>query len=191
MRALLVAMDQWVKQGIEPPASRYPMLAHGTLVPAEGLYPEIPDLGYAGIHTPAQLIDFAKMPPQPVADYPVLLPRVDADGLAVAGIRLPVLEAPLATYTGWNPRADGYGAGALCTNQGAVIPFARTRAERLAAGDPRPSLEERYPTEEAYVEEVRDAALRLVAERLLLQGDAEAMIAAAKAGELTQVAPAQ
>ena len=138
---LLVAMDQWVKQGIEPPASRYPMLAHGTLVPADGLYPEIPGLAYAGVHTPAHLIDYAKMPPQPVASYPVMLPRVDADGLAVDGIRLPVIEVPLATYTGWNPRAEGYGAGALCTNQGAVVPFAKTRAERL--GSRRPAAVDR------------------------------------------------
>lgn len=191
MRALLVAMDQWVKQGIEPPASRYPMLAHGTLVPADGLYPEIPGLAYAGVHTPAHLIDYAKMPPQPVASYPVFLPRVDADGLAVDGIRLPVIEVPLATYTGWNPRAEGYGAGALCTNQGAVVPFAKTRAERLAAGDPRPSIEERYPSASAYVDQVRDASLRLVAERLLLPADAEAMIAAAKAGDLARLAPGQ
>lgn len=191
MRALLVAMDQWVKQGIEPPASRYPMLAHGTLVPADGLYPEIPGLAYAGVHTPAYLIDYAKMPPQPVASYPVMLPRVDADGLAVDGIRLPVIEVPLATYTGWNPRAEGYGAGALCTNQGAVVPFARTRSERLAAGDPRPSIEERYPSASAYVDQVRDASLRLVAERLLLPADAEAMMAAAKAGDLARLAPGQ
>ena len=124
MRALLVATGRVGKQGVEPPASRYPMLAHGTLVPADGLYPEIPGLLYAGVHTPANLIDYANMPPQPVASYPVCLPRVDADGLAVDGIRLPVIEVPLATYTGWNPRAEGYGAGALCTNQGAVIPFA-------------------------------------------------------------------
>ena len=191
MRALLVAMDQWVKQGIEPPASRYPMLAHGTLVPADGLYPEIPGLAYAGVHTPAHLIDYAKMPPQPVASYPVMLPRVDADGLAVDGIRLPVIEVPLATYTGWNPPAEGYGAGALCTNQGAVVPFAKTRAERLAAGDPRPSIEERYPSASAYVDQVRDASLRLVAERLLLPADAEAMIAAAEAGDLARLAPGQ
>jgi Alpha/beta hydrolase domain len=191
MRALLVALDEWVRQGIEPPASRYPMLAHGTLAPADGLYPEIPGLAYAGVHTPAQLVDYAKMPPQPVASYPVLFPRVDADGLAMGGIRLPVIEAPLATYTGWNPRAVGYGAGALCTNQGAVIPFAKTRAGRLEAGDPRPSIEERYASESAYVGEVRQASERLVAERLLLPADAEAMIEAAKAGELAGLAPTQ
>jgi hypothetical protein len=118
-----------------------------------------------------------------------MFPRVDADGLSVAGIRLPVIEVPLATYTGWNPRAEGYGAGALCTNQGAVVPFAKTRAERLEAGDPRPSVEERYPGESAYADQVREASLRLVAERLLLPADAEAMIAAAKAGELAGLAP--
>ena len=191
MRALLVALDQWVKQGIEPPTSRYPMVAHGTLVPADGLYAEIPGLPYEGVHTPAYLVDYDKMPPQPVASYPVLFPRVDADGLAVGGIRTPAIEVPVATYTGWNPRAEGYGEGALCTNQGAVVPFAKTREERLAAGDPRLSLEERYPSESAYVEKVQVVVERLVAERLLLPADAAATIAAAKAGELARLAPDQ
>jgi hypothetical protein len=163
------------------------MLAHGTLVPAEGLYPEIPGLPYTGIHTPAYLVDFSQMPPATIASYPVLFPRMDPDGLAIDGIRLPVIEVPRATYTGWNPRAEGFGAGALCTNQGAVVPFAATRAERIAAGDPRPSIEERYPTPEIYVEQVRKASERLVGERLLLPADAAATIAAAKAGELARL----
>lgn len=187
MRALLVALDEWAREGVEPPASRYPMHAHGTLVPAEGLYAEIPGLPYAGIHTPAYLIDAKQMPPHTIASYPVFFPRMDADGLAIDGIRLPVIEVPLATYTGWDPRAEGFGAGALCTNQGSVVPFAATRGERLAAGDPRPSVEERYPTEDAYVEQVRDAAERLVAERLLLPADAAATVAAAKAGKLSRL----
>jgi hypothetical protein len=187
MRALLVAMDEWVRTGIEPPASRYPMRSHGTLAPAEGLYPEIPGLPYAGIHTPAYLINYKEMPPEPIASYPVLLPRVDADGLVIDGIRLPVIEVPRATYTGWDPRAEGFGAGALCTNQGTVVPFAATRAERMAAGDPRLSLEERYPTPQAYVAKVEAAAGRLVAERLLLPADAAATIAAAKAGDLARL----
>jgi Alpha/beta hydrolase domain len=86
-----------------------------------------------------------------------------------------------------NPRAKGFGAGALCTNQGAVVPFAGTRAERIAAGDPRPSIEERYPTPDIYVEQVRKASERLVGERLLLPADAAATIAAAKAGELARL----
>jgi hypothetical protein len=187
MRALLVALDQWVRDGIEPPASRYPMLSHGTLAPADGLYAEIPGLPYTGIHTPAYLIDAAQMPPVTVASYPVLFPRMDADGLAIDGIRLPMVEVPRATYTGWNPRAEGFGAGALCTNQGAVLPFAPTREERLATGDPRPSIEERYPSPEIYAEEIRQATERLVAERLLLPADAAAMVAAAEAGHLARL----
>jgi hypothetical protein len=187
MRALLAALDQWVREGTEPPASRFPMLSHGTLVPADGLYAEIPGLPYTGIHTPANLIDTAQMPPAIIASYPVLFPRMDADGLAVDGIRLPVIEVPRATYTGWNPRAEGFGAGALCTNQGAVLPFAATQEERIAAGDPRPSIEERYSSPEIYVEKVREATERLIAERLLLPADATATIAAAKAGHLARL----
>jgi Alpha/beta hydrolase domain len=187
MRALLVALDQWVRDDIEPPASRYPMLSHGTLAPAEGLYAEIPGLPYTGMHTPAYVIDAMQMPPVTIASYPVLFPRMDPDGLAIDGIRLPVIEVPRATYTGWNPRAEGFGAGALCTNQGAVVPFAATREQRLAAGDPRPSLEERYPSPTVYVEKVRQATERLVAERLLLAADAAAMIAAAEAGHLARL----
>jgi hypothetical protein len=187
MRALLVTLDQWVRDGIEPPASRYPMLSHGTLVPTEDLYGEIPGLPYTGIHTPAYLIDAAQVPPATIASYPVLLPRMDADGLAIDGIRLPVIEVPRATYTGWNPRAEGFGAGALCTNQGAVLPFAATRKERLAASDPRSSIEERYSSPEIYVAKVRQAAERLVAERLLLPADAAATIAAAEVGQLARL----
>lgn len=187
MRALLVALDEWVRTGVEPPASRYPMLSHGTLVPAEGLYAEIPGLPYLGIHTPAYLVDTTQMPPVTTKSYPVLFPRVDADGLAIDGIRLPVIEVPRATYTGWDPRAEGFGAGALCTNQGSVVPFAATREERIAAGDPRPSLEERYSSEDAYVEDVRAAAEHLVAERLLLPADAAATVEAARAGELSRL----
>jgi hypothetical protein len=188
MRALLVALDRWVREGAEPPASRYPTRAHGTLVPAEGLYPAIPGLPYAGLHTPASLVDYSRVPPETKGSYPVLFPRTDFDGLAVDGVRLPVLEAPRATYTGWNPRAEGFGAGALCTNMGSVVPFARTRAERVAGGDPRPSVEERYPTPGAYLAKVREAAERLVAERLLLPEDAAVTIAAAEAGQLARLA---
>ncbi len=115
--------------------------------------------------------------------YPVLLPRVDPDGNAVGGIRLPVIEAPRATYTAWNPMR-GLVAGSLCGQSGGVLPFAATRAERLASGDPRRSLEERYPDPGAYVAAVREAADRLVAERLLLPDDAAEMIEAARAGRL-------
>ncbi len=183
MRALLVAMEGWMREGTEPPASRFPMRGQGTLVPpAAGLYPAIPELGYRGAHGPAQLVDHGPMPPEVRGEYAVLVPRVDADGNAIGGLRVPALEAPKATYTGWNPRAEGFAPGALCANTGAVLPFAAARAEREAARDPRPSLEERYPTPAAYVAAVRAAADRLVAERLLLAEDASAMAEAAEAG---------
>jgi len=187
MRALMAALDAWVQQGMEPPASRYPMRSHGTLVATTGAYPAIPALGYRGTVGPAQLVDYSQMPPRVAGEYTVLVPRVDSDGNAVDGLRMPVLDAPRATYTGWNPRAAGFAQGALCYNTGAVLPFAATKAERDAAGDPRPSLEERYPTPDAYRQAVSAAATRLVAERLLLPEDATAMVEAAAADRLSRL----
>jgi hypothetical protein len=187
MRALLAAMEEWMREGAEPPASRYPMRSQGTLLPAAGLYPVIPGLGYRGAHGPAQLVDHGVMPPEVRGEYAVLLPRVDADGNAIGGLRGPVVEAPKATYTGWNPRAEGFAPGALCYNTGAVLPFAATRAEREAARDPRPSLEERYPTPAAYAAAVKAAAERAVVERVLLPEDAEAINSAAAADTLARL----
>ena len=187
MRALLVALDRWARDGEEPPASRTPDLADGTLVPPSDPAPAIPGLPYAGLHTPAHLVDHGSMPPAVVGRYPVFVPRMDGDGLPVAGVRPPAVAAPRATYTGWNPRAEGYASGALCTNMGATVPFAATRAEREAAGDPRPSIEERYPTEAAYVAAVRAAADRLLADRLLLPEDAARSVRAAEAGTLARL----
>ena len=116
------------------------------------------------------------------AEAPLLFdsaPLPSGPGRAVA--------VPRATYTGWNPRADGYAPGALCTNMGATVPFAATRAERDAAGDPRPSVEERTPTDAAYVAAVRAAADRLLAERLMLPDDAAASVQAAEAGTLARL----
>ncbi|MBY0337734.1 MAG: hypothetical protein K2X11_14045 [Acetobacteraceae bacterium] len=187
LRALLVALETWMREGVEPPATRYPTRAAGTLVPAAGLFPAIPGAGYAGMHAPAQLVDNSVVPPVVRGEYTVLLPRADADGNAIGGIRLPVIEAPRATYTGWNPRAEGFAPGMPCTNTGAVLPFAATRAERQAVGDPRPSIEERYPDAAAYVAAVRAAAERLQAERLLLPEDVAAMVAAAQADTLARL----
>jgi hypothetical protein len=186
MRALMTALDAWVREGVEPPASRVPTLRDGTLVEGAS-YGAIPGLPRLTSWTPAPLLDLSRNPPAVAGSYPILFPRVDADGNAVGGLRLPVIEAPRATYTGWNPRAAGFGEGALCTNQGGVVPLAATRAERMAAGDPRPSVEERYPDAAAYAGAVRAAAERLVAERLLLAEDAQAMVAAAEAGTLARL----
>jgi len=174
MRALLSAMQAWLTAGIEPPPSRVPMRAHGTLVSApQALAHDIPALHYTGIHTGAAFTDPSVFPPKVLGQYPVFVPRADADGIAIAGIRMLPLAVPRATYTGWNPRADGFGAGALFPLQGAVVPFAATRSEREAARDPRASLVERYADDAAYLQAVRAAAAQMVAERLLLPQDAQ------------------
>ena len=189
LRALLAALDAWTRDGTAPPDSRYPSAGEGGgLLPAsESLYPAIPGLPWRGAHAAAEWVDETVMPPAVRGDYPVLLPRVDADGNAAVGLRLPVLAAPRATYTGWNPRAEGFAPGAPCTNTGGVLPFPATRADRLAAHDPRASLEERYTTNADYREEVRAAADALVRDRLLLPADADAMARAAAAGTLSRL----
>ena len=115
---------------------------------------------------------------------PVFVPLLDGDGVALAGVRALPLAVPRASHTGWNPRAEGFGPAALYPLQGAAVPFAPTRDARIAAGDPRPSIAERYADDAAYVAAVRRAAEERVAERLLLPPDAEALIARAGAGGL-------
>ena len=188
MRALLTAMQEWITTGTEPPASRVPMRAHGTLVEAADAVPRgIPGLPYTGTYTGAAYTDPTAFPPKLLGMYPVFVPRADNDGMAIAGIRMLPLAVPRATYTGWNPRAPGYGAGTLFPLQGAVVPFAAPRAEREAAKDPRLSLEERYADNEAYIAAVRAAAGHMVAERLLLPQDAERAIGLAAEDRLSQL----
>jgi Alpha/beta hydrolase domain len=188
MRALLTAMQAWITLGVEPPASRVPMRAHGTLVEASTAVPrDIPGLPYTGIYTGASFTDPSVLPARLLGTYPVFVPRADKDGMAIAGIRMLPLAVPRATYTGWNPRAKGFGPGALFPLQGAVVPFAATRAEREASGDPRPSVAERYADSAAYVAAVRAAAAQMVAERLLLPQDAERAIGLATQDRLSQL----
>ena len=188
MRALLVAMQSWIAQGVAPPASRVPMRAHGTLIDAAQAVPSnIPGLPYAAIHTSARFSDQRVLPPRETGRYPVFVPRADADGMALAGVRMLPLAVPLASYTGWNPRAEGFGTSSLFPLQGAVVPFAATRAERTAAQDPRPSLEERYPGQAGYLAAVRAAAAQMVAERTLLAEDAQRATEQVSTGQLGQL----
>ncbi len=108
-----------------------------------------------------------------------MVPAVDRDGNEIAGVRLPDIVAPLGTHTGWNPRKEGFAPGELAL-LGWHLPFAKTAAERQSSGDPRPSIEERYPTHEAYVEAVASAARDLCEARPLLPEDVERYIEAAK-----------
>ena len=188
MRALLKALNAWISQGTEPPASRVPQRAHGTLVEPEHAVPlNIPGLPFEALYSKAYWSDHSVLPPKVLGHYTVLAPLADADGMSVAGIRALALAVPRATYTGWNPRALGFGPGNLYPLQGAVLPFAATRAERQSRQDPRLSLEERYPQPANYVEAVKRTAARFVAEGMLLQEDADRAVERAQANQLSQL----
>jgi hypothetical protein len=181
LRALLTAMEGWITRAVPPPASRYPSRADGTLVEptAEAVgFPNIPGVTYSGTMNRAAALDETIMPPTRGKAYPVFVPRTDADGRNLAGVRLPPLEVPVATHMGWNYRRAGFGEGELCDNTGSMLPFAKTREERLKSGDPRLSLEERYPQSSDRADAMARAARRLVEERLLLEEDAKAFGAA-------------
>jgi len=193
LRALLVNLDQWVSSGAEPPVSRMPRRADGTLVPplpqdSVG-FPAIPGVVYNGRNHTGDLFDFGPLfdkgilsvlPPKLLGTpYPALVPRTDADGNDAAGVRLPDVAVPLATYTGWNLRAVPPGANDGCDASGMKIDFPATQADRLASRDPRLSLEERYPTHDGYVNAVTRAATDLEQQRLLLEQDVQAYIQAA------------
>ena len=179
--ALTVALYEWVADGTEPPPSRFPTVALGTLVPPTSVgFPSIPDVTFTGSHNPLRRNDYDVFPPLQAGSYVVLAGRVDSDGNMVAGIQHPNLAVPIGTFTGWNLRREGFAKGAQCGGAGSYIPFAVERSDREAAGDPRPSLEERYPTHDAYVKAVSQAADRLVLDRLLLQRDADEIVEHAK-----------
>ena len=176
-RALTIALYEWVVDGTEPPPSRFPTVPLGTLViPTAVGFPSIPDVTFTGSHNPLRRNNYTTFPPLQGGGYVVLAGRVDLDGNMVAGIRHPNLSVPIGTYTGWNLRREGFAEGAQCGGAGSFIPFAASGAERKASGDPRLSIEERYPTHDAYVSQVAQAANRLVQERLLLQPDADAIV---------------
>lgn len=187
-RPLLISLNAWLKDGKEPPASRYPMIAKGELVPLGSVkFPKLP-----GISTPNVLHlaypsnygpDFrakgiaAQEPPEIGQPYAVFVPQVDQDGNDVAGIRMPQVQAPLGTYTGWNLRAPEVGAPKqLATQIGSFIPFPRTKAEREKSGDPRLSIEERYPSKGAYLTRFRAAAETLVKDGFLLPQDVDSLM---------------
>jgi hypothetical protein len=112
----------------------------------------------------------------------VRVPQVDRDGNEMGGVRLPEIAVPLATYTPWNWRAAGIGApGALAEFRGAFLPFPATKAQRRQAKDPRPSVEERYPSREAYLGRYTEAALALVEARFLLPQDLPGLLERAEA----------
>lgn len=185
LRALLLAMHRWVTEDLAPPPSRYPSRADGTLVTPADAYPIIPALRYRQQFTRASLVEQTETGPVIRGEYPLSVPRAGQDGNVIAGIRLPILAAPRATYTGWNPVTGLDGPQDLCTQMGAVVPLPATPTP----GDPRPALSQLYPTPAAYGSAVDAAANDLVAARLLLDIDAAAMKQAAADGKLAKLAP--
>ena len=207
VNALTVHFRDWVMHNTLPPASRYPTLRERQLAePTKaamgfptipGLRPTAPEPGFIN-----PLLDYdwgSGFDPNDGSGVPSnavpsikqviksLVPKVDADGNEIGGVPVVLREAPLGTYLGWNIIADStrpFHKGKLCGNAGSIIPFAKTKAERLANSDPRLSLEERYTDHAGYVVAVRKAAANAVAQKFLLQKDADALIAAADASNV-------
>jgi|SRR5580658_3124749 hypothetical protein len=204
-RALLLDLDAWVTDGIAPPPNNVPTISAGTLVPPDQSavgFPSIPGVTFNGnLHT-GDLWNFGPqfaagilsiLPPAPLGSpYQIFVPKTDADGNDIAGIKLPEITVPTATHTGWNLRAEHAGQPEPmidgCDAAGMQIPFAPTAASRQPggpnAGDPRLSLAERYPNNAAYVAAINAAANQLVAQRLMLPQDAAAYVTAAQAAQI-------
>lgn len=197
-RALLVALGEWVSDGQRPPRSRVPRRQNGTLVASltQGIvgFPAIPGVPYNGLVNNGELLNFGPLFDQGVltilpptvlgSPYPALVPKTDLDGNHIAGIRLPEIAVPLATYTGWNLRAAGFAGDDLCVGFGQKIDFPATKADRLVTVDPRLSIEEGYPSHADYVRAVTRAANRLRQQRLLLDEDVQRYIEAAEVSNI-------
>lgn len=194
-RALLVALRAWVVEGKEPPRSRYATLRRGTLVPADRVrFPSIPGVTFEGIFNSRQVLDRGPafsdrndsgvMNEPPVARYTYreLLPKVNADGNEVDGVRSTQLRVPLGTYSGWNTRKAGFAHPELCDLTGQYIPFAVHKADRN--GDPRPSVEERYGSKAGYMARVSEAVEEQVEEGLLLPEDAATIVGQEQARDI-------
>jgi hypothetical protein len=191
MRALILTLDRWTSGGAAPPPSAYPSLADGTLVTVAAYHAAFPK--GVGLVPPVQALseprlDFGPrferdgiadlVPPSHGPTFETRVPAPDTDGNDKGGIRMVELQVPLGTHTGWNERAPETGFDwATARFDGSFAPFARTEAERRAAGDPRPSLQARYPSREAFVQQVKDAAARQVPAGFLLPEDVDRAVA--------------
>ena len=187
LRSALDNLDLWATDDVAPPSSRYPRRSDGTLVDGNEWrhqFPQIPGVAFPNGPAKLPLLDFGPdfekglltLEPPLVLNpngYPTLVPSVDSDGIDQGCLNAPMVLAPLATYTGWNLRARGQGHGAMHKFTGSTIPFAETPEEQLATADPRPSILERYPNSEAYLDAIRKAARQLVEERYMLEEDVE------------------
>ena len=197
LRACLVNLDRWVASSEPAPPSRHPSLDEGTAVESHTLreqFEAIPGATFPPRPTRAIRLDYGphqalgrttKLPPGEGETYPALVSDVDDDGNEVGGIRLPDVSVPLAINTGWNLRHPDVGNPDLVIGitgglMGWTLPFAATHEERKSKGDPRPSIEERYASEDDYAAGVADAASELVAEGYLLAEDVAEVVESAR-----------
>jgi hypothetical protein len=194
-RAMVPALEQWVANDTAPPDSQWPSISAGTLAPAADQsavgFPDLGGVGFAyrgDFYNPLVVTDYSNAVPVPNLDqkYPSLVTRTDSDGNEVAGVRVPEIAAPLATYASFNVRTVGHAPGESCYFQGSTVPFSLTQGVRKAIGDPRPSLQERYSSKADYVTKVQNAAQALVQQRLLLQEDVAVYVNAAQSQTLLQ-----
>ena len=184
-RKLLVSLNRWIVDGAEPPPSAYPHISNGTFVTAEKVkFPKIPNLTpptSTNIHK-AYRVDYgpdfvskgviSQEPPKVTSAFPMLVPQVDADGNDLPGIRMPEIAVPLATYLGWNFFNERAGPTTeLVSLTGSMIPFARTRADRESAHDPRLSIEERYKSKDAYLDLITKSADDLATKGYVMKED--------------------
>ena len=199
-----VALREWVMNDTPPPPSRWPLMLgpnkeRNLVEPTKAAMgfpngvPGIPDSIFLPENFVFPVLDYDWGPdydhseasgvptnaPPPIKHViKMLVPRVDADGNEVGGVPTVLRDAPLGTYLGWNITASGFHAGQVCNYVGGMVPFAKTKAQRLAAGDPRPSLEERYVTHAGYVAAVKVAADNAACQGYLLAGPAAAAMGA-------------
>ncbi len=207
VNALRVHFRNWVMKGVEPPPSAWPTLQAGTLAAANKMaigFPTLPqlrptvpepdfimpviDYDWGAQFNPVDGSGVAAHAPPPIRQVlPMWAPKVDADGNELGGVPVVLRDVPLGTYLGWNITAGGarpFHQGQICNYVGGMIPFAKTRAERGANGDPRASLEERYGSHQGFVDAVKKAAARARAAGFLLPDDAERLVREAEASQV-------
>jgi hypothetical protein len=205
LRALLLALDGWCRDGTEPPASVYPMLQNGTLThwgQSSTRFPAIPGVRYPEVINEPSWLDFGdrwqteriidRQPPALRGRYTVLVPASGKDGNDLGCLLPAEVAVPLATFTGWNlRRADTGVENELVGLAGSYLPFLATKAERDASGDPRLSLEERYGSAESYLQKLERHCRQMVADGYLLEEDAPRVLQRQRERAESRFAPAE